>query len=320
MRDRATAPVPPLNDRTALAGGALAMAGVAMFGESGAFRWLTVVAALAGLVPWAFVAARRPLPLPVFMLVTLGAAAVIVVGAGNPGGMFPPMLAIVYVARSTSRRPVVAAAVVASALMIVTLAVIEGSAYETGIIYFLGGLGISLLAGLMLRRQELLTAEVQEMHTLTVEHAAVTERTHIAREVHDVVAHSLTVVLLNLTGARRALRTDPGRADEALARAESVGRASLESVRQMVDLLRAESGTSSSTGLPQPGLGELHELVERARAGGLTVTVDVAPEAATIDPALALVVFRIVQESLSNALQHAPGAPCTITLDGRRLE
>jgi len=319
----ATEPANRSANRMALAGGAAAMALVAMFGEAGAFTLMTVAAALVGLIPWAFVAARRPIPLGLFMLVTLGAAAVIVVADRNPGGMFPTMLVVVYVARSTKRWVALGGAVLASALMIVALALIDGSAHEVGMVYFLGGLGISLLAGLMLRRQELLTAEVQAMHELAVEHRAVSERTHIAREVHDIVAHSLTVVLLHLTGARRALRTDPGRADEALALAEATGRSSLDSVRQMVDLLRADAGGSDQTPAPpQPGLDELSELIERARSGGLTVDVDVdtAPEADTIDPAVALVVFRIVQESLSNVLQHAPGARCAITLRPPLLE
>ena len=100
----------------------------------------------------------------------------------------------------------------------------DGNTHESGALYFIGGIGISALSGLMLRRQELITAELAAMNELRVEHAASEERARIARDVHDVVAHSLTVVMLHLTGARRVLATDPQAADEALARAESVGR------------------------------------------------------------------------------------------------
>ena len=121
---------------------------------------------------------------------------------------------------------------------LVELTIDKGSADDSGIIYFAGGLGISWMSGALLRRQEALTAEVRAMRDVEVERRAATERAHLAREVHDVVAHSLTVVMLNLTGARRALSTDPAGADAALARAEVVGRDSLDSIRQVMDLLR----------------------------------------------------------------------------------
>ena len=100
-----------------------------------------------------------------------------------------------------------------------------------------------------------------------------TERARIAREVHDVVAHSLTVVMLNLTGARRALATDPARADEALARAEIVGRESLDSIRQVMGLLR-EPGVRAAP-LPQPGAGRRAARSSTATAApGWTVDAD----------------------------------------------
>ena len=88
---------------------------------------------------------------------------------------------------------------------------------EAGIVYFLGGMGIAWMSGAMLRRQEALTAQLRSMRDVEVEQLAAAERARLAREVHDVVAHSLTIVMLNLTGARRALATQPQRADEALA-------------------------------------------------------------------------------------------------------
>jgi signal transduction histidine kinase len=162
-----------------------------------------------------------------------------------------------------------------------------------------------------------LTAEIRAMQAHAVDLAAQSERTHIARDVHDVVAHSLTVVMLHITGARRLLRRDPDRADEALARAEAVGRASLDSVRQMVGLLRT-GPDDRGTAPPQPGLADVAELVERSRAGGLEVTADV--DAPALPPAVQLVVYRVVQESLSNVVQHAPGASCRVRLRPTSLE
>ena len=132
-----------------------------------------------------------------------------------------------------------------------TCTIDKGSIDESGIVYFIGGLGIAWLSGWLLRRQEALTAQIEAMREAQVEQLAATERARIAREVHDVVAHSLTVVMLNLTGARRALATDPARADEALARAELVGRDSLDSIRQVMGLLRDPGSTAPR---PQPTL------------------------------------------------------------------
>ena len=97
------------------------------------------------------------------------------------------------------------------------------------------------------------------MRDVEVEQRAATERAHLAREVHDVVAHSLTVVMLNLTGARRALSTDPAGADEALARAEVVGRDSLDSIRQVMDLLREPDGAPAPA---TPRLAAVPRLVD----------------------------------------------------------
>ena len=301
-----------------LAAASVAMALVAMFGETGSFTALTVAGALAGLVPWALVAGGVRVPPPLFALLGLVPGIVIVVAAGNPGGMFPIMLVVVWITRTSRSRWLIGATIAAGAGAIAALAMIDGSAHESGLIYFTGGLGISWLAGLMLRRQEALAVELQAMHDLQVEQLALSERTRIAREVHDVVAHSLTIVLLNLTGARRALATQPERADEALARAETVGRESLDSIRQTMGLLR-EPG--SGLDLPQPGLGDLVRLIDGYRSAGLTVTsavVDPDLATATIDPTVQLVVYRVVQESLANVLQHAPGATAAVTVSAER--
>lgn len=294
-----------------LSAASVAMALVAMFGEEGSFSTLTAAAALVGLVPWALVAGGINVPPPLFALMGLAPAAVIVVGAENAGGMFPIMLVVVWITRTSRTRWLIAATIAAGVACIVSLAMIQGSAHESGMIYFIGGIGISWLAGLMLRRQEALTVEVQAMHDLQVEQLAASERTRIAREVHDVVAHSLTIVMLNVTGARRALATQPERADEALARAESVGRESLDSIRQIMGLLR-EPG--SGLDLPQPGLTDLGALVEGYRSAGLVATCDVDADLVTsgIDPTVQLVAYRVVQESLANVLQHAPGATASV--------
>ena len=300
-----------------LALAAVGTALIAMFGEDDSFTALTAVSALAGLVPWALLAGGVRIPTWLFAVLGLAAAAPILLIDHTIGGLFPVMIVIVEVARSASRWPLVAATVAIAVGYAVAVAIHEGSPHTSGVVYMIGGIMISTLSGLILHRQEALTAEIRAMQAQAVELAAQSERTHIAREVHDVVAHSLTVVMLHITGARRLLRRDPDRADEALARAEAVGRASLDSVRQMVGLLRT-GPDHTATAPPQPGLADLDELVERSRAGGLEVTADV--DAPALPPAVQLVVYRVVQESLSNVVQHAPGASCRVRLRPTSLE
>lgn len=293
-----------------LAVASVAAAVIAVTGEEGAFTPLTVACALAGLVPWALVAGGVRLPPWAFALLAVPFGVVSVAVGNNAGGMFPLMLVLVWLAL-TSRSPLLPIlTVLASGAAIIECTMDTGSADESGAVYFVGGLGISWLSGAMLRRQERLTAQVRTLHDVEIERRSATERAHLAREVHDVVAHSLTVVMLNVTGARRALAGDPERADEALARAEIVGRDSLDSIRQVMDLLR-EPG--SGPALPQPSLATIPHLVDGYREAGLDVELTLSADI-VLDATTELVVYRIVQESLANVLQHATGATATVVL------
>ena len=286
----------------------MALAGVGaallpILGEHDGTQATTIVFALLGLVPWALVAGGVRLSSWLFCGLALVPGALILVVGDNSGGMFPLMLALVYLVWSSpSLLPAVVIVVVGLAAL-VELTIDKGSADDSGIIYFAGGLGISWMSGALLRRQEALTAQVRAMRDVEVERRAATERAHLAREVHDVVAHSLTVVMLNLTGARRALSSDPAGADDALARAEVVGRDSLDSIRQVMDLLREPDAAAAPATLR---LAAVPRLVDGFRAAGLDVALTMPEVTPTMEPSGELVVYRVVQESLSNVLQHAP--------------
>ncbi|MDQ3350574.1 MAG: histidine kinase [Actinomycetota bacterium] len=295
---------------------AAAMALVAIFG-AGAPEAVTIAASIVGLGPWTLLAGGIRLPLVLFALWTCASGAVTVLVGDNPGGVFPMLIAVVYIAWSTDDWWLIGAVMAAPVLAIVALEVIE-SPQESGAVYFIGGSAISLLSGRMLRRQDWLMGELRSMQALRVEHAAGEERTRIAREVHDVVAHSLTVVMLHVTGARRAMAVDPDRAGDALERAEKVGRESLDSIRQIVGLLRdgepPDDAGRDGLRVPQPGLADLDALIDGYRSAGVTVEDSVAIDDADIDPAIQLVAYRVVQESLSNVQQHAPGAPSVVRM------
>jgi signal transduction histidine kinase len=133
--------------------------------------------------------------------------------------------------------------------------------------------------------------------------AAAAERARIARELHDVVAHHVSVMVVQADGAGYALRTDPGRAETALSAISSTGRQALTEMRRLLGVLRE---TSDQTVLaPVPGLGELRELLDQARNAGLEVTYTLAGTPRPLSEGAELAAYRVVQESLTNTRKHA---------------
>jgi signal transduction histidine kinase len=146
------------------------------------------------------------------------------------------------------------------------------------------------------------------------------ERASIARELHDIVAHSVSVMLVGVRGARDVLRTSPDAADDTLARVERSGEQSLAELRRILALLREPEQTAESR--PQPSLAELNDLVASYRAAGLPVRLEVVGEPRPLPSGVELSVYRIVQEALTNTLKHSDPANVAVTLAFRdaRLE
>ncbi len=150
--------------------------------------------------------------------------------------------------------------------------------------------------GLVERHQQLVDAGEQQAKL-----AAAAEQTRIAREMHDVVAHGLTVMIALSDGARVAVRRSPDDAEAALDLLSETGRSALADMRRMLGVLRGADVPLE----PQPGTQDLESLVQQFRAAGLTVHLTTAGPPLPSDAALALTVYRVVQESLTNALRHA---------------
>lgn len=146
--------------------------------------------------------------------------------------------------------------------------------------------------------------------------ALLAERQRIAREVHDVVGHSLSITLLHLTGARRALQQDRDvdEAIEALTEAEQVGRAAMADIRRTVGLL----ADTPSGNTPLPGVEDIATLVERTRVAGLAVRYTQEGDLGRVGASEGLGLYRIVQESLVNVVKHAPGATAEVRLNAGR--
>jgi signal transduction histidine kinase len=146
------------------------------------------------------------------------------------------------------------------------------------------------------------------------------ERASIARELHDIVAHSVTVMLIGVRGARDVLHTAPDVADDTLARVETSGEQSLVELRRILALLRSPADGAEPR--PQPSLADLEGLIAGYRAAGLPVRLEVTGPPRPLPGGVELSVYRIVEEALTNALKHAQPAHVTVTLSyrGSRIE
>ena len=142
--------------------------------------------------------------------------------------------------------------------------------------------------------------------------AAAEERARIARELHDVVAHSMSTIVLEAGAERLNLPESQGSTREALRSIERTGREALAEMRRLVGVLRVEGEETALA--PQPSLGQLDDLVERVRRAGLPVEVRTEGPPLELAPGLDISAYRIVQESLTNALKHAGDARATVLL------
>ncbi len=153
---------------------------------------------------------------------------------------------------------------------------------------------------------EQLTARAQQAEQsreLASNLAVADERTRIARELHDVIAHTVSVVVVQAGAGRRVAAKDPGGAEAALASIESIGREALSDLRRMVGVLRDEAPGEDLT--PQPTLADVPDLVDRLAAAGLPVRSRLEGRPRALPPGIEVTAYRIVQEALTNVLRHA---------------
>ncbi|MEI7059110.1 sensor histidine kinase [Nocardioides sp. CCNWLW239] len=167
----------------------------------------------------------------------------------------------------------------------------------------------------LIQRNEQLRREAEQRAEL----GATQERARIAREMHDVVAHGLSVIVVQADGARFAAEQDPTVAPQALETVAQTAREALTEMRQLLGLLR----DGDTLTRPQPRLSDIATLVEETRAGGMELTATLPEPGLAVPEGVALTSFRVVQEALSNVRKHAgPGAAATVSVkaDGNVLE
>jgi signal transduction histidine kinase len=157
---------------------------------------------------------------------------------------------------------------------------------------------------------------------LRAREAVLEERTRITREMHDVVGHRVSLMVLQ-AGAIEMAATDPERVRRLAGQVQEAGRRSLEELRQLIGLLRAvDEGEDAEPSplAPMPTLADVEELLGEARQAGVEVTLDRRGEPRPVDATVGRTAYRVVQEALTNAGKHAPGAAVTVTLDYRPAE
>jgi signal transduction histidine kinase len=154
------------------------------------------------------------------------------------------------------------------------------------------------------------SAQIEREHETAIKAAAAAERQHIARELHDVVAHSVSVMVVQAGAARQVMADKPDAARESLLNVESVGHAAMAELRRLLGVLGTNGNEAPLA--PQPGMSGLDALLERMRDAGLPVEVKVSGEPAVLPPGVDVAAFRIIQEALTNALKYAGGAPTRV--------
>jgi signal transduction histidine kinase len=188
---------------------------------------------------------------------------------------------------------------------------------------WLAGSTLTVLCALLIRHEIDLVAQLRTAQAGLAAKTRVEERNRVARELHDVIGHTLVVSLLHVQSARLAVEHDPADAARALAEAERLGRECLAEVRMTVGMLREDespgggSGRDGSSGpgmAPLPGADGLPALVERFRSAGADITLTIDGDISVLPATTGLAVYRIAQEALTNAAKHAPGAPTEVRL------
>ena len=246
---------------------------------------------------------RRPIVLAVAGLAVAALAILVAHLAGRPAEPGPAMaLGLAVLVGSAVRRqpPVPAGAIAAGGLAIVVAGQLASSgASEIAPVTTIGAPVwlLSVVVGVSLR---LLDDRARD----TAERVRTTERLELARELHDVVAHHITAMLIQAQATQVVARRDPGAVPESLAGMETAGAEALTAMRRVVGLLRDADDTAPTS----PGPEQLAALVDRFARQGPAVRLKVPPNAASWPPEVTTTLYRVVQEALTNVARHAPGA------------
>ena len=276
------------------------------------------------------VAVRRLWPLPVLAVVTVAVAALTAVGRAPLTSDLMLGMAIYMAAVRLPRTAAVVSLVAAEAAIVAGLLTAAATAHTQNVMLhsmlaaaamWFVGYGVRerrrYRAGLAEQAAQRQRAEAEHAR-----HARQEERLRIARELHDVLAHTLSVVTVQAGVGRRVGAARPAETMRALRAVEEASRGALDELRRLLCLLRSDEpggprgpggpGGAAPGLAPAPGLGDLDSLAAMVRDAGTPVLVDVTGDVTALPPAASLTAYRIVQEALTNIVRHAPGAEATV--------
>jgi signal transduction histidine kinase len=266
-------------------------------------------------------AVRRRYPLAALWVVVLGTIGLRLTASAQ----WPELVAVLIAAYTVAAYSQYRVAAVISLVLAVLAedevfrSVVPNIAVSIGVLLFAVPITV---AGNAIRTWRARVAASQErMRAMELEQQEATrravelERSRIARELHDVVTHNVSVMVVQAGAARKVMEIAPEQATEALLAVEATGRAAMAELRQAMGLLSA-GATAADDGelMPQPGVDQLDTLVGRVRDAGLPVTLAVTGTPRPLPPGIALAAYRVVQEALTNTVKHAAGASAHVAV------
>lgn len=259
----------------------------------------------------AAVAGRRRFPRLAFAMSALTGLAYLALGLEMVGLGLAALVMVYSIAAEVPRRQSLAALGAVEVGMVLAV-VVGGTGMQTDTV--IGNVLVLVVAWFIgdtnRRRRELNSIEQQR----AAQRAVAEERMRIARELHDVVAHSMSAVTVQAGMARMVIEDDPELAKRSLASIEKTGQEAMDEMRRLLHVLRSDNGAPTAR-TPAPHLANLDALVDQAAAVGTRVEVSVSGNVRTLLPGVGLAAYRVVQESLTNIRKHAPGSHGKISID-----
>ena len=279
-----------------------------------------VLAAIVALFTTAPIALRRYRPLEV-LAVTVTAETLLLIFSNDSPVPVGVIVALYTVAAYCERRVSIRAAAWV-ALPITVGEIVNNGAHFGRVIPELALIAIAWVIGDNLRTRRAYLSELKERAARLerereekADRAVVEERARIARELHDVIAHNVSVMVVQAAAGEEVFDEDPERARESLSAVASTGRAALTELRRLLGVIRAEDDRGREPAFaPQPGIEFVGELVRQVNDAGLPVELSVIGEPRTLPEGVGLCAYRIVQEALTNTLKHADASGASVNV------